>query len=203
MVPGTGYTCGVITPSTPCQINGTVPQENGNYVEGGRGFTEPTPIQWDPRLGAAWAVTPKTVIRVAGGSFHEGTGGFYETGGSAFRFQRVVRYTDFNSYLTGTSVTTPGNAVGTPRDDKRPVTYRFTAGFQRELGWNTVLDMAYVGDKTRYLPTRVNINDIPAGARYLPQNRDLSVTPTAAPTAPSPMRNAAGKICGASVATAL
>jgi hypothetical protein len=38
MVPGTGYACGPITPTTPCQINGVVPQENNTLVESGTGF---------------------------------------------------------------------------------------------------------------------------------------------------------------------
>jgi hypothetical protein len=180
MVPGTGYTCGVITPSTPCQINGVVVQENGDYVSGGSGFTEPQPIQFDPRVGAAWAVNPRTVVRVSGGSFHEGTGGFYTTGGPAFRFDRVIRFTDFNSFFTGTGTTTPVNVTGTVRDDKRPVTYRYTVGVQRELGWNTVLDVAYVGDKTRHLQIGRNYNAIPAGAKFLPQNRDTTVGASAA-----------------------
>lgn len=180
MVPGTGYSCGVITPSSPCQINGVVPQENGNYVEGGSGFVDEIPLAWDPRLGAAWAVNTKTVIRVAGGSYHEGTGGFYSTGGPAFRFDRVVRFTDFNSFFTGTGSTTPTNVTGVLREDKRPVTYRYTVGVQRELGWNTVLDVAYVGDQTKHLPVTRNINQVPAGARFLAQNRDTTVGATAA-----------------------
>jgi hypothetical protein len=180
MVPGTGYSCGPITPTTPCQINGVVPQENGNYVESGSGFVDEIPLSWDPRIGAAWAVNDKTVIRLAGGSFHEGTGGFYTTGGPAYRFDRVVRFTDFNSYATGTASTTPGNVVGVLREDKRPVTYRYTAGLQREIGWNTVLDIAYVGDKTHHLPVTRNQNQIPAGARFQAQNRDATVAATAA-----------------------
>ena len=180
MVPGTGYTCGIITPTTPCSINGVVPQVNGNYVEGGEGFTEPTPVQFDPRVGLAWAVNEKTVVRVAGGSFHEAHGGFYLTGGPAYRFDRVVRYTDFNSFATATGSVTPVNVQGLNRVDKRPVAYRYNIGLQREIGWNTVLDLAYVGDQTRFLPVRRNYNAIPAGARFLPENRDPTVTPTAA-----------------------
>jgi hypothetical protein len=179
-VPGTGYTCGVITPTTPCTINGVVPQEDNNYVEGGRGFTEPTPVQFDPRLGVAWAINPRTVVRAAGGTFHEGSGGFYVTGGPAFRFDRVVRYTDFDSFLTGTSVTSPVNVTGTLRQDKRPAVYRYTAAVQRELGWHMVIDVAYIGDQTRYLPVTKNYNSLAAGARFRSENRDLTVTPTAA-----------------------
>ena len=100
MVPGTGYTCDVITPTTPCKINGVVPQNNGDYVDGGEGFTDPTPVQWDPRFGVAWSINEKTVLRVAGGTYHEAHGGFYVTGGPAYRFDRVVRYTDMGSFLT-------------------------------------------------------------------------------------------------------
>ena len=179
MVPGTGYTCGVITPTTPCQINGVVTQRDGSYVEG-EGFVDPIPIVYDPRIGVAWAVNPRTVIRVGGGTFHEAHGGFYNTGGAAFRFDRVTRYTDMNSFLTGTSATTPVNVVGVLREDKRPATYRYTVGVQRELGWNTVLDVAYVGDKTRFLPVEKNYNQVPASARFRSENRDPTVTPTAA-----------------------
>ena len=180
MVPGTGYTCGVITPTMPCSINGVVVQENGNYVDGGRGFFESPGVQFDPRFGLAWAVNPRTVMRVGVGQFHEGSGGFYVTGGPAFRFDRVVRFTDFNSFLTGTGTTTPANVSGTPRVDKRTATYRYSVGVQRELGWHTVLDVAYVGDQTRFLPVQKNYNQVPAGARFLPENRDPTVTPTAA-----------------------
>lgn len=179
MVPGTGYSCGVITPSTPCKINGVVPQNNGDYVDGGEGFTDPTPIQYDPRFGMAWSVDSKTVIRIAGGSYHEAHGGFYVTGGPAYRFDRVVRYTDMGSFLTGTASTTPINVTGVERIDKRPLAYRYNVGIQRELGWKTVLDVAYIGDKTRYLPVTQNLNSVPAGARFLPQNRDSTVTPSA------------------------
>jgi hypothetical protein len=68
MVPGTGYACGVITPTTPCKINGVVPQENGNYVDGGVGFFNSPGVQYDPRFGMAWAVNTRTVIRAGAAS---------------------------------------------------------------------------------------------------------------------------------------
>jgi len=181
MVPGTGYTCGVITPKTPCQINGVVIQTDGSYIDGKRGFVETLPIQFDPRLGLAFAPNQKTVIRVAGGAFHDGTGGSTFTGGSAYRFERVVRFTDLNSYLTGTSATTPINVSGTERENqKRPLTYRYTLGVQREIGWNVVLDLAYVGDTTHNISQDWNSNALPAGVRFRPESRDGTVNATAA-----------------------
>jgi hypothetical protein len=51
---------------------------------------------------------------------------------------------------------------------------------QRDLGWHTVLDVAYVGDQTHFLPVQKNYNQIAAGAQFLPENRDATVTATAA-----------------------
>ena len=175
MVPGSGYTCGVIIPESPCQINGIVTQNNGNYVDGGIGFTEPLPIQFDPRVGLAFAPNAKTVIRVAGGAFHDSSGGSLFQGGPAFSFDRVIRFTEMDAYMTGTGTTTPVNVSGVERENaKRPVTYRYTIGLQRELFSNIVLDLAYVGDTTHNILQDYNYNAVPAGARFLAQNRDLS-----------------------------
>jgi len=191
MVPGTGYTCGVLTPSSPCAINGIVIQTDGNYIDGDRGFIEPLPIQFDPRLGLAYAVNSKTVIRVSGGAFHDGTGGFTGTGGPAYRFDKQIRYTDMNSFLSGTSATVPVGVSGVTREgQKRTVSYKYTVGMQRELGYHVVLDLAYVGDTTQNIAQDWNYNAVPAGARFLAQNRDLSRPDTATlglqPNKPNP-----------------
>ncbi|MGH9159680.1 MAG: carboxypeptidase regulatory-like domain-containing protein [Vicinamibacteraceae bacterium] len=181
ILPGTGYTCGVITPSTPCEINGVVVQQDGSYVEGGRGFIDPIGVLFDPRVGMAYAINPKTVVRAAGGVFHNATGGPTFDGGPAFNFTRTIRYTDMRSYLTGTGTTTPTDVSGIERTNaKQPVTYRYTLGLQREIGWNTVLDVAYVGDTTHNLGLDWNYNAIPAGARFLPEHRDDTVDASAA-----------------------
>src|SRR5262249_25278451 len=43
---------------------------------------------------------------------------------------------------------------------------------QRELGYQTVLDVAYVGTLGRHLQQARNLNAIPYGARFLAQNQD-------------------------------
>ena len=96
MVPGTGYTCGVITPDNPCTINGIVTQRDGNYVNKDEGFVNKLPIQFDPRIGFAYAPNSKTVVRIAGGAFHDGTGGS--------TFQGAPRSGSIVSSATRTSV---------------------------------------------------------------------------------------------------
>ena len=120
-MPGTGYSCGVITPERPCQINGVVTQDDPTYREGDRGFVEPISIQFDPRIGIAWAPNPRTVIRAATGIYHDGASGDTFEGGPAYRFSRVTRFTDLNSYLGGTSAVSPVDVSGTVRvGSKRP-----------------------------------------------------------------------------------
>jgi carboxypeptidase family protein len=185
IVPGTGYSCGVITPDNPCKINGIVTQDDGNYLEDAdRGFTEPVPLQFDPRFGVAWAINPKTVVRVSGGSFHDSAAGLYlqQGGGNvAFRHDRIIRFTDLDSYLTGSAATSVvPNTTGVIRTDtKRPNNIRFTAAIQRELGRNIVLDAAYVGSRTSHVLESFNHNLLPPGVRFRPESRDPTVTPTA------------------------
>ena len=191
MVPGSGFTCGVITPDNPCQINGIVVERDGRYVEGGVGFIESPGIQFDPRFGMAFALNPKTVIRAGVGAFHDGTGGPDFRGGPAFEFNRVINYTDMDSYLTGTGSVSPINVSGIEREgQKRPVSYRYQVGFEREVLSNIVVNLAYVGDTTRNLPQNWNYNQIAAGAQFLPENRDTSVPDSATvglqPNKPNP-----------------
>jgi hypothetical protein len=186
IVPGTGYSCNVvITPATPCTINGFVTQRDGNYLENGdEGFIETPPIQFDPRVGLAWALNPRTVVRVAGGSFHDSYAGNSQQqggGNAAFRFNNQIFFTDLDSYLAGSSATAlvPDTSGQVRTENRRPNNIRFTAAIQREIGRNVVVDAAYVGSRTKYVRRDRNVNQIPPGARFLPENRDPTVTATA------------------------
>jgi len=184
MAPGTGYTCGVITPTTPCQVNGIVVQENGNYVKGGRGFYEPLPVQFDPRAGVAWDPfgQGKMVIRTSFGVFHDGTGGQTFRGGPAFLFDRSILFTDMDSYLAGTSATPVTNVNGAWRTgQKRPVTYNYTFGIQRDLGWHTVLDVAYVGSVSHHGNEDYNFNLLASGIRFRPSSLDTTTASSPLP----------------------
>jgi hypothetical protein len=54
-----------------------------------------------------------------------------------------------NSYYVGVGPTSVTNVSGFRLNDwKLPVTYNYSAGIQREIGFQTVLDVSYVGSKT-------------------------------------------------------
>ncbi len=67
--------------------------------------------------------------------------------------------------LTGTAITRPSNINAVELNSKTPTIYNFTLGVQREIGFKTVLEVSYVGSFARHLGQRININDIPDGAK--------------------------------------
>ena len=97
-----------------------------------------------PATGRTVRVPFAAVIRVAGGSFHDGTLSPNQQQGdrnAAFRHTRQVLYTDFDSYLASASAPSVVNNTGGPirTDTRRPNNYRFTGAIQREIGKNVVV----------------------------------------------------------------
>ena len=191
MVPGTGFSCGPITPTTPCKINGVVVQDDPTYTDVGHGFWNGVPVQFDPRFGLAWATNDsKMVIRLGAGVYHDVSGGQTIKGGPAFNFTQTIRYTDLNSYFLGAGPTAPSNIGGTGNPataggtwktgEKLPLTYQYNFGIQREVGFNTVVDVAYVGSNTHHIQQSVNYNNLASGVRFLPSSRDVTKAVSAA-----------------------
>jgi hypothetical protein len=58
------------------------------------------------------------------------------------------------------------------RDQRVPSVYNYSFGIQQNLGFNTVLDASYVGNVGRHLLQKVNLNQLPYGTRFQPENAD-------------------------------
>jgi hypothetical protein len=149
-----------------------------NYPKGlldGRG------IHYAPRLGVAYRVADKTVIRAGGGVFYD----------------RLQGNPIFDMLVNPPSIATPrfyyGNLASIPPAsagiffpggvngfDKKghiPTTYNWNFTIQRELPMSILFDIAYVGSQSNHLLYRLNQNAIPLGAAWLPQNQDPEKTP--------------------------
>jgi hypothetical protein len=81
------------------------------------------------------------------------------------------------------SISPPG-VFGIQRDYDSPAVYNFSFGIQRDIGFNTVLDVAYVGSLARHLLQRRSINPVPYGTRFQPSNFDLTIAPPTQPANP-------------------
>jgi hypothetical protein len=141
-----------------------------------RGLIEDRGIHWQPRFGLAYQINNKTVFRMGGGAFNERIATF------------IVGYT--SNYVTNPptletpeiqngnlSNISPSAIVRRPLQVTRisdgghvPTTYNYSAGIQRELPYNTVLDVSYVGSQSRHLTLGEPFNFVAFGSAWAPEN---------------------------------
>ncbi len=140
-------------------------------------------IHYAPRIGLAYQILPKTVIRTGGGIFYD-------------RFQgnpvfdmlpnppSTIRPTFFYGQLesippASAGVFSPASVNGFDINGNIPTTYNWNFSIQRELPTGVLLDVGYVGSRSLYNIYRLNWNAVPLGSAWLPQNQD--------PTNPNPL----------------
>ena len=123
-------------------------------------------LVFQPRIGVAYALTPKTALRGGLGMFANRTGINRDTalGGNApFQPQTTV--------ING-SADTPGGA--TPRlfpftlnsQDpvlRVPIAWNWNGTFQRDVGWGTTVEVGYVGRRGIHNQRKRNINQLLPG----------------------------------------
>src|SRR5262245_44313364 len=136
-------------------------------------------IQYGPRLGFAFDVTGKQnlVVRAGAGIFYDRFQG-NETFDMLTNPPTTLAPTLVNGFVKDIN---PNNVIFAPFglnafsfEGKLPTVYNFSLGVQSKLPYEMLLDVAFVGSQSRHLLQRLNINPIPYGATFLPQNQDLT-----------------------------
>ncbi len=131
--------------------------------------------QWQPRLGFAYRLGDKTVVRAGAGIF---TGSFYgdfDTE-SCESWPLVITqisqsYTtppsgtalpplSLNNPFNGTNPAAPSYANCAPPARKLPASYQWNFSAERTLGNNTVLTLSYVGNGGRHLDSGTGISKV-------------------------------------------
>jgi hypothetical protein len=176
--PGTGQVfdstyIGKIVNGTGNSLNGIARagQEVNKYLIMDRG------IHYAPRFGFAFDVTGRQRMVVRGGG-----GIFYDRfqGNEVFDMLTNPPTTFAPSLVNGLlSNLNPNNIQVAPSNlnafdynGNVPTVYNYNLGVQTRLAESTVLDVSYVGNQTRHQLQRVNLNAIPYGATFQPQNVD-------------------------------
>ncbi|HUS05526.1 MAG TPA: carboxypeptidase regulatory-like domain-containing protein [Bryobacteraceae bacterium] len=167
------------------RLAGFVPENGGNLVPvgtppfSGDSVLEGRPWQLGPRLGLAYTITPKTVIRTGGGifySFKTVTSGNSLAKNAPFS-GTLLTTNDATNYAAAKPISAgfpaerpelwPVQGTGFyywPQDSKTSTMYEWNINVQRELMANMVLSVAYVGGKGTYVDVvGVNINQAVPG----------------------------------------
>jgi hypothetical protein len=164
---------GAVVPGSGDVFNGAVAATDKSYP---RGLRDQENILPEVRFGFAYDPfgNGKTAVRGGFGTFHNtvspGVRGFSQN--PPIQVTPQIFYGNLDSYL-GTSGTLFPNSTSTfERKALTPAMYNFTLGIQQDVGWATVVNVSYVGNVGRHLQQSRNINTVPYGARFLPQNAD-------------------------------
>jgi hypothetical protein len=177
---GPAVLIGAIVPGSGNPANGIV-RAGQNGVP--RGLMENRGPHWGPRVGVAYTVTPKTVIRAGGGIFFEriatsaiGYTTNFLTNPPDVQLSQIY-YGNLSSVSSSAGTLFPLQVVRLSEDGKVPTVYNFNLGFQRELPMNILLDVAYVGSQSRHLTEFAPFNALPFGSAWLPETQNPTVTP--------------------------
>ena len=175
---------------------------------------------WSPRVGFAWEAMDRTVVRAGYGMFY---GGEENQGGNPNRGESVPFNQSTSIFSRGPrvricsqrirffagglsagypinvfSLPAPVSFRGVATNFRNGLVHKWNVAIQRELGFNTSLEVAYIGSKGQRL---LNLNDpqqpsnAPTpGSSYRPASAH-SVSWIRAPPLPTPMASPATMVC--------
>lgn len=185
---------GAINPLTgqigPRALTGALVNAGGGFVNGlyangmGRAGVDGYPkglidnrgIHYAPRVGIAYQMFEKTVLRAGGGVFYDrfqGNPVFDMLPNPPSTNSPQFYYGQLNAIPPSSAgVYFPANVNGFDINGNVPTTYNWNVSIQREMPFNVLFDIGYVGSAGNHVIYRTNQNAVPLGSAWLPQNQD-------------------------------
>jgi hypothetical protein len=142
------------------------PVVNALFAGVPRGFAETHKNAFEPRLGMSYAMNPKTILKASTGIFHNRVtlnDSLLLGGNAPFQPQVLVGagQADQMGSLNASSLTLAMTAIDPIF--KHPTAYMWSAGVQREIPLNFIVDVTYVGRRGLYLQREREINQLLQG----------------------------------------
>jgi hypothetical protein len=165
---------------------------NGAY-QAGQGISDTlqdgNKFRISPRFGFVYDISGKgtTIMRGGAGIFYDRAQGnqVFDMGGNApgvlnsgLQWGLLQNLTAAAGDPNPTLALSPSGYTYTPAR-----TYQWNVGFQHKLMSKLILDLAYVGSHSNDLLRQSQINSVPLGATFLPQNQDPTLAPSTKPGA--------------------
>lgn len=175
---------GVVIPgsSFPDAGRGRVPAiDSGEFdrlLSGGSPYPAPAQFNVMPRLGLAYQVTGKQVLRMGFGGFMARPG-IYDSvflGGNP-PWQPMASVTNGIADNPGgaTRVNFPQFFMTIDPVYRIPRAYNWNVSYQTELFYETTLEVGYVGTTSNYLSRERDLNQLPPGTTFRPENAGANV----------------------------
>jgi hypothetical protein len=170
-----GALIGSIVPGTGTTTNGIytngIARAGINYPAG---LIKNRGVQYAPRLGIAYNILPKTVIRLGGGVFYDrfqGNPVFQMLTNPPAVNSPTIYYGNIETAAATPGVNFPASLSGFSEQGQIPTTYNYNISVQHELPGGVLLDVAYVGSVSNHLLYSTNINGNTFGSSNLAQNQ--------------------------------
>ena len=158
-------------------VNGLYANGMGLAGKGGypRGLLNDRGIHWAPRLGVAYQAFDKTVIRAGFGVFYDrfqGNPVFDMLPNPPSTVRPNLFYGNLSTISSTAGTFFPNNVRGFDQGGNVPTTYQWNLTVQRELPKQISLEVGYVANTAKHLLSTFNLNEMPFGSAWLPQNQD-------------------------------
>jgi len=159
---------GMVIPgsSFPSSAKDHVPEANTSLYNGlFRGVPDHySDIQWNdiqPRLGIAYQLTPKTVVRAGGGRFYTRLGvsdSVFLGGNPPFQPSASLTNGTVDSLGPSAAAAIPFVVTTQTKNFRNPEAWNWNATVERELPWKLAATVGYVGRRGLRLQREANIN---------------------------------------------